>query len=307
MEGGDFDWMPGEKLKKLASALREYGGGSAEGQEFTMPPAEDSAFWRTLVDECEVEVDEDDEDEEAVEVTFARDVRSELDVSGDYLPVNDALAVGDLGVAESRLLLAVRQVKSVVYIASHEMESLWTADGLKYHTLRISPASEPHRTLASQLSTSVSFLRANSPSIVCSSCPKLRAVVVAAYLHHESGASTPIEAILDTLRTRGILAEPLGAAEWDALHQFVEACHPAVGEKRETMPIEGAEEVTTPRVPSSVLPTMVSPAASPCKRPPPPVANDLLPKKMPKESMPKGGGLEIRVTRTTRRTSEEVG
>ena len=76
------------------------------------------------------------------------------------------------------------------------MEPLWGSDGLSYHTLVVSPAIEPSKTLSSELHAALNFIKAHKPALICSSCPTLPALVVAAYSHKESGGRIPIRAAL---------------------------------------------------------------------------------------------------------------
>ena len=87
-------------------------------------------------------------------------------------------------------------IKGVVFCASHPMEPLWGSDGLSYHTLVVSPAIEPSKTLSSELHAALNFIKAHKPALICSSCPTLPALVVAAYSHKESGGRIPIRAAL---------------------------------------------------------------------------------------------------------------
>lgn len=160
-----------------------------------------------------------------------------------------------------RLLAArvPRQIKGIVYIASHDMESLWGDDGIKYHTLKVSPAVQPHKTLASQIGQTVTFLRAHQPALVCSSCPKMRCCVVAAMMHLDDPAGSPIEACLRKLEACHALTEDLGASELEVLEEVAKAT-------------EAAQSLGTPRGPRAKSPAG---PISPCaigKRPAEPAA-----------------------------------
>ena len=111
----------------------------------------------------------------------------------------------------------MRGIKGVCYIASHEMEPLWREDGIKYHTLKISPACEPHLTLSSQIGPAVAFLRAHQPALICSSCPKLRSCLSAAFLHLDHPDEMSVSACVEKLEERGVLTEPFSAMEREAL------------------------------------------------------------------------------------------
>ena len=93
-------------------------------------------------------------------------------------------------------------IKAIVYVASHEMDSLWQDDGVQYHTMVISPAIEPRKTLATQLSMACSFMSTHRPALVCSPCPKLRGAVATAMALHDdlAGGTVPnIRAVMDHL------------------------------------------------------------------------------------------------------------
>lgn len=56
----------------------------------------------------------------------------------------------------------------------------------------VSPAIEPSKTLSSQLLNACAFIDKHQPVLVCSSSPRLPALVVAAYVHRKSSGATPI-------------------------------------------------------------------------------------------------------------------
>ena len=134
---------------------------------------------------------------------MASDVHSEYDSLASLCKVPDCnLLTGDLTVAESRLMLRVKGVRGIVYVASHEMDPLWCDDGIGYHTLIISPAVEPRKTLARQLHAACTFLSSHAPALVCSPCPKLRAAVAVAMRLHQ-GATDVSETIEGIRRCAG--------------------------------------------------------------------------------------------------------
>lgn len=211
---GEFDWMPLERLQSLIGGLRECDESCGEfGHRFSAPPAAEKAFWSRLSVECGLSrADESDEDEDEL----ANDVHNEFNADG-FSYITNNVGVGDLGVAESRLMLNMRGIKGVCYIASHEMEPLWREDGIKYHTLKISPACEPHLTLSSQIGPAVAFLRAHQPALICSSCPKLRGCLSAAFLHLEEPEAMSVSACVEKLEACGVLTEPFSPMEREAL------------------------------------------------------------------------------------------
>ena len=75
------------------------------------------------------------------QVTFAKDVHAECEASHDFTLINDKVAVGDLGAAESRLMLNLHGVRSILYAATHEMASLWKEDGIRYRKTTLKPRS----------------------------------------------------------------------------------------------------------------------------------------------------------------------
>ena len=140
------------------------------------------------------------------------------------------VAVGDLGCAESRLVSNVKELRGVVFLASHPMEPLWVSDGIQYHTVVISPAIEPSKTLASQLSAACTFLRSHQPALVCSSCPRLPALVLAAYRHYESGGRVPIRTTLaDAQDALDLSPGDVSAADLSELDTFAALLEPPAG------------------------------------------------------------------------------
>lgn len=184
----DFDYWPRASMDRLVDAVRE---------RETPPPVSDKAFWTDLAKRCR-EVDTEDEVTMDAE-DLARDVIHELEQAKFVWPSGESsgVAVGDLGSSESRLASAVVGIKGVVFLASHPMEPLWVSDGIAYHTVVISPAIEPSKTLSSQLSAACQFLRTHRPALVCSSCSRLPALVIAAYEHSASRGQKPIRSTLD--------------------------------------------------------------------------------------------------------------
>ena len=160
----------------LAEALR----GACEAHK-QAPPEEDKSFWEGAAKACGMLADGPDPDAaEEVVTELAEEVKSELDNCQVTPCGSPQLWVGDLTSSESRLTLMTLGIRGVVYIASHGMEPLWEADGIKYETLIVSPAIEPSKTITSQLPSVCAFLRERSPALVCSSSSSLRALVCAA-------------------------------------------------------------------------------------------------------------------------------
>ena len=191
----DFDWWSKTRLDALVRALR-----SRELSELGRPPpAKDDDFWKSVVNECQPALSSDgnsSDDEALSPSSLANDVKHEFE-SARYMetPAKD-ISVGDLGCAESRLVGLVRGIKGVVYVASHPMEPLWESDGIRYHTVVVSPAIEPSKTLASQLTAACDFLQNHRPALICSSSPSLPACVIAAYLYNQSPGKAPAHELL---------------------------------------------------------------------------------------------------------------
>lgn len=230
----DFDYWPTERLNRLVNALRDCEESCGRfGKRLDPPKLTDLVYWRMLADMCAVTADSDDEDDEegALELRFASDVHAECESSHGLAQVSSAIAVGDLGSAESRLMLHLRGVKSVLYVAGHAMDPLWAKDGISYHTLLVPSAADASTALASSLGAACTFLTKNKPALICSSCPKLRATVAAALLHFESPLEMPIASAIDLLMELNLLDEnePLGAAEHSALIEFSSADFNAMG------------------------------------------------------------------------------
>jgi len=233
----DFDWMPTDELAAIAATLRK-----AMDRDGNLP-APDTPFWATLSSR-----DEDDEEDLS---ELACDVRMELDGARLCATCAPGLFTGDLTGAESRLSLMLNEVKAVMYVASHEMEPLWDGDGIKYHTVVISPAVEPSKTLSAQLIEACSFLKANRPALICSSNPVLPAVVLSAALISAGAGDVSVDAVLDQCRECGALsaADAVGADELSELEAFHEAWTRTP--KASTTLAVATEQPSTPRTASS--------------------------------------------------------
>jgi len=116
-------------------------------------------------------------------------------------------------------MLRAKGYKGIVYVASHDMDALWREDGMAYHTLVVSPAAEPHKTLVSQLRAACQFIDKHVPALVCSPCPKLRATVAAAAMI-SSGEESSVDSVLETLYDRGVITEQLADEEIKELREF---------------------------------------------------------------------------------------
>jgi len=202
----DFDWWPLEKLENLASELRSTGE--------TIPPADDEESWQTAADRIGY-----DADAEGSLAELAGDVHAEME-GWEESVINDTF-FGDLNLAESRLMLTVKNVRGIAYVASHLMDTLWRDDGIAYHTLIVPPTTSAHELFATQLVGLCAFVRANSPALVCSSCPKLLTAVAAATLL-DSGDAVDASSAIDSCRGTG-LDKLVGSVELQALELFAEA------------------------------------------------------------------------------------
>jgi len=224
----DFDYWPRAALSILVKALEDH----------EAPPLpSDTKYWHALLDACRAV---DDDGEITVSPTeLANDVRNEFQNVRFIHPANIStnVAVGDLGCAESRLAVVQRGTKGIIYLASHDMESLWEADGVKYHTVVVSPAIEPSKTLSSQLMSACSFIKSHRPALICSSCPRLPALVLAAYHHHESGGALPIQQSLTTvLDGLAVSSGEVSSAERAELDAFAALLEPP-NDARRTRPM----------------------------------------------------------------------
>jgi hypothetical protein len=252
---------------------------------------------------CAVEKDDSDDsgDEGHPDTTFARDVHAECEASHTFMQVSSGIAVGDLDAAESRLLVHLRGVKSVLYASSHEMDPLWEKDGIRYHTLIVPSTKEPSSALASSLGAACAFLHKNKPALICSSCPKLRATVAAALMHFETPIEMPVADAVDHLAELGVLAgsEALGPAELSALTEFSSADFSAMGHG--TMSPHMVPE--SPRAPLAVVGLDISTPGNAGKRPAPPVdMNNKAFKLNPREDSP----LPVLPSGVARTISEEA-
>jgi len=184
------------------------------------PGADDEGFWDALATKCHSEGN-DDVTMSASEL--AQDVIAEFESARHITSGVDGITCGDLGCAESRLVSALYGLKGVIFIASHPMEPLWGSDGIQYHTVTISPAIEPSKTLSSQLLAACAFIRAHRPVLLCSSCPALPALVLAAYAHRESYGRLPIrEALASAERSLGLAADDVSAQDAEELEAFAQ-------------------------------------------------------------------------------------
>jgi len=198
---GEFDWWSPEKLRTLTSALQK---GMKNGQ---LPAESDTEFWSKLPFA--------DDDDELVE-----DVRSELQSAELQTTPLPGVFLGDLSCAESRLSLLTNSITSIVYIASHQMEPLWAGDGLNYHTITVSPAIEPSKTMLLQLSSATAFIRKHKPTLICSSSPSRLTMVLAAVLLDTAGGGLDVEHALAQCRECGVLIEELAPSDIDDLEAF---------------------------------------------------------------------------------------
>ena len=102
------------------------------------------------------------------------------------------------------------------------MDALWREDGIEYHTLFAN--APPGHTLATQLYSACTFLRTHGPGLVCSSCPKLRTTIVAAYLL-QTGKAQDVQSALAQVKLHSAGRqgdEGLGAEELEALETMAE-------------------------------------------------------------------------------------
>jgi len=198
----DFDWWSAPRLRGLANLINAG----------PLPPVSYSAFWLRAASQCGFDTDEASLEE------LAQDVHNEIEGFEECAHETDdsSLITGDLSLAESRLMLMVKNIKGVAYVASHQLDPLWKDDGIEYQTLIVSPG---HLSLSAQLSSVCAFLHAQQPALVCSSCPKLRATVVGSYLLY-SGEATELDDAIDQLKARGL--DDLGSSEREALAAFAE-------------------------------------------------------------------------------------
>lgn len=233
----EFDWMPTDELSAIATALR-----TAMDNNGNLPSPE-SPFWATLPGRAE--------DDEGDLSELACDVGMELDGARLSTTCEAGLFTGDLSCAESRLSLMLNEVKAVMYVASHEMEPLWDGDGIKYHTVVISPAIEPSKTLSVQLAEACSFLKANRPALICSSNPALPAVVLTAAIVSAGKGDVTVQAALNQCKECGALStsDAVGADELRELEAFEESWKRA--HKASATLAVATEQPSTPRTTAS--------------------------------------------------------
>jgi len=233
----DFDYWSRSALDVLVTALKACGA--------EVPSYKAITFWHNVFTEC-LEADESGEVENTDAAALAQDVASEYETVARVTVAEEGILVSDLSCAESRLLSVSKGIKGVLYIASHSMEPLWAADGVKYHTICLSPAVEASKTLSSQLPAALRFLKSHKPALICSSCPTQRALVLAAFTHREASASLPIR-------------DAVSAAE-----KLLQINHGAVGAE-DLAELESYALCLVPPPPPSRLPPpqLASPIASP--------------------------------------------
>lgn len=95
------------------------------------------------------------------------------------------------------------------------MEPLWESDGIRYHTIVLSPAIEPSKTFASQLAEACAFLDKNRPALICSSSPSLPATVISAYMYRANPTLVPMRTLLRRNAERLELSEHLELSDSD--------------------------------------------------------------------------------------------
>jgi len=220
----EFDYWPFKPLMELANTLQQL-----EANE-KLPHADD-AFWTKVLDRCQ-SVDDEGDIASCTAAELAQDVACEYAQAKFTYPSMSGsrdLAVGDLSCAESRLVSAVKGIKGVVFLASHPMEPLWGSDGIKYHTVIVSPAIEPSNTISSQLLGACTFIRQYRPCLLCSSSPALPAIVLAAYNYRETFGRMPIRTALAEAQVAINLTEgEVNAADVDELDAFARTVKPRV-------------------------------------------------------------------------------
>ena len=97
-----------------------------------------------------------------------------------YTKVREGLYLGDLSGPESRLTLLWLGVRGVVTVASHDIERLWMADGIAYHTAIVDTSAD---SIGPCLPASCAFLdRHNSAFVCCAAGQGLSLLVCAAHL-----------------------------------------------------------------------------------------------------------------------------
>jgi len=177
------------------------------------------------------------------------------------------LWIGDLCCTESRLAVQTLGIKGVCTIASHGIDELWAADGVRYMTAIVTPTS----SLSEQLEACISFLDSHTPAVVCcSSGIGASALVAAAFLIHSQPSLEPAKAI-EAVRQATVGGGRLDLSEEDlgALQRF-------------------ATSVATSTPPAAPSNLGVTPTGGSIGRPLPP--SPVADKKATKEGVPRGGG-----------------
>lgn len=186
----EFDFWPEERLAALVSCLHK----SREGKPLPpnaderdhLPSEDDFIFWVDAVQQCDLLPESDmhptEEREDLLDVLaqeLASAVHTELR-GRTYSKVREGLYLGDLSGPESRLTLLWLGVRGVVTVASHDIERLWMADGIAYHTAVVDTSAD---SIGPCLPASCSFLdRHNCAFVCCAAGQGLSLLVCAAHL-----------------------------------------------------------------------------------------------------------------------------
>jgi hypothetical protein len=186
----EFDFWPEERLAALVSCLAK----SREGKPLPpkaderdhLPSEDDFIFWVDAVQQCDLlpdtEMQPTEEREDLLDVLaqeLASAVHTELR-GRTYTKVREGLYLGDLSGPESRLTLLWLGVRGVVTVASHDIERLWMADGIAYHTAIVDTSAD---SIGPCLPASCAFLdRHNSAFVCCAAGQGLSLLVCAAHL-----------------------------------------------------------------------------------------------------------------------------
>uniref|UniRef100_A0A7S0EPX5 Uncharacterized protein n=1 Tax=Phaeocystis antarctica TaxID=33657 RepID=A0A7S0EPX5_9EUKA len=186
----EFDFWPEERLAALVSCLAKQREGKPlppkADERDHLPSEDDFIFWVDAVQQCDLLPDNDlhptEEREDLLDVLaqeLASAVHSELR-GRTYTKVREGLYLGDLSGPESRLTLLWLGVRGVVTVASHDIERLWMADGIAYHTAIVDTSAD---SIGPCLPASCAFLDRHTTAFVCCAAGNgLSLLVCAAHL-----------------------------------------------------------------------------------------------------------------------------
>lgn len=203
----ELDFWPPEKLNALVECLRAGIRTTDYKDQFELPSVEDLPFWQHAASQCDLPGALDGGGED-VALDLAECVHAEFGVR-DLVKVSDQnVWLGDLSASESRLVMLQLGIKAIVTIASQEVDPLWKADGIEYHTVVINQCSGKGESLREQLESCCAFLSSRRPALVCCGSGNGPSVIVcSAVLAIDSGGVFSAQQALDLVASKRVHVE----------------------------------------------------------------------------------------------------